>query len=191
MQANRSPNKARGFSILEGLTTLLLVAIAIAAGTPSFNGSLERSRSSADVRTLIASLNLARTMALAHSEVTTLCASASGMDCDGEWSQGTLLFSDRNDNRLLDDGDELLERGVALRAGARLTWRASGGRNNYIRFSRSGAAKEFGTFTYCAASKQAQTGKMIVLNRMGRVRIAKDDNGDGIVENYNGLTPDC
>lgn len=191
MRIGNAPEAARGFSILEGLTTLLLISIAIAAGVPSLSGSMERSRASADARTLISTLNLARTMALAHSEVTTLCASSDGTQCGGSWSDGTLLFSDRNDNRLLDEGDELLERGMALDAGARLSWRASGGRNSYIRFSRSGAAKEFGTFTYCTASSQAQTGKMIILNRMGRVRIAKDSNGDGIVENHNGLQPDC
>jgi len=191
MRCHSAPRTALGFSMLEGLTTLLLVSIAIAIGTPSLSGSLERSRASADIRTLIATLNLARTYALSHSEVTTLCASADGIQCGGDWSDGTLLFSDRNDNRLLDDDDELLERNYALEGGATLSWRASGGRNSYIRFSRSGAAKEFGTFTYCPGSRTAQGGKMLVLNRMGRIRIAQDSDGDGIVENYNGTQPDC
>lgn len=180
-----------GFSALEGLTILLIVSILIATGIPPLNATLDRSRARSDVATLLASLNLARTHAIAKSTITTLCASNDGLSCGSDWSAGTLLFRDTNNNRQLDDKDQLIEVGQALEGGARLSWRASGRRNQYIRFSRHGMAMEFGTFTYCPASRQAQSARMLILNRMGRVRLATDRNGDGLVENHDGATPSC
>ncbi|MFK8021193.1 MAG: GspH/FimT family pseudopilin [Pseudomonadales bacterium] len=180
-----------GFSLLEGLTILLIISILISIGTPSFTATIERSRSASHLHGLVATLNLARIHAITHNGPTVLCASQSGQRCDGDWKHGTLLFSDANNNRRLDNNEQLIERGSALGDDVSLRWQASGGRNKYIRFSRHGTAMEFGRFTYCPKTSSMVPASMLVLNRMGRVRIAKDSDGDGVVEDRNGRRANC
>lgn len=180
-----------GFSLLEGLTTLLIVSLLISFGTPSFSRSIEKTRTNSHVSALVATLNLARLYAITENSTTTLCASATGSQCGGYWEQGRLLFIDKNNNRKLDNDEYIIERGHALSDGVRIQWQASGGRNEYIRFSRHGAAMEFGRFTYCPKSNSEQAASMLILNRMGRVRVARDANGDGIVEDANGRQAHC
>jgi len=181
----------QGFSLLEGLTILLIISVLISIGTPSFTATVERSRSSSHLHGLVATLNLARTHAITHNGATVLCASQSGLRCDGDWKHGTLLFGDANNNRKLDHDEQLIERGSALGDGVSLRWQASGGRNKFIRFSRHGTAMEFGRFTYCPKASSMLPASMLVLNRMGRVRIAKDLDGDGVVEDRNGRRASC
>ncbi len=175
MGISSSPLKRQGgYSMLEGLTILLMISIALAAGTPSLQGMLGRSQASADVRNLISALNLARTHAITQNTVTILCASSDGRQCGGRWNSGTLLFRDENNNRRLDGEDRLIERGPKLDERVRLDWRASAGRNDYIRFSRHGMAMEFGSFTYCAPHLGPSSGYRLVLNRMGRIRVERE-----------------
>ncbi|MFK7731804.1 MAG: GspH/FimT family pseudopilin [Pseudomonadales bacterium] len=174
MLAQTRAQYARGYSMLEGLTILLIVSLVVAVGSPPLNKVVDRSRARSDVMTLIASLSLARTTAITSGVVTTYCASADGLHCGGSWEAGTLLFHDRNDNRQIDDDDKLIERGSKIRGQGRLTWRASGRRNQYIRFSKHGMAKEFGTFTYCLKNKSgSRYARQLVLNRAGRARLTK------------------
>ncbi len=170
---SRAALRARGYSMLEGLTILLIVSLILAIGAPPLKPLVDRSRAKGDVMTLIASLNLARTTAVTSGIVTTYCASTDGVRCGGSWENGTLLFHDRNDNRQIDAEDELIERGQRTRGKGTLTWRASGGRNQYIRFSRHGMAKEFGTFTYCLKDNTSYYSRSLILNRAGRARLEK------------------
>ncbi len=179
MFAHTHVQYARGYSMLEGLTILLIVAVILSIGAPPLNSAIDRSRGSSDVRALIASLNLARTTAITSGLVTTYCASEDGRRCSENWQAGTLLFHDNNDNRVLDEGEKLIERGPKIHGQGRLEWRASGGRNHYIRFSRHGMAKEFGTFTYCSLSTSDNSyRRMLILNRAGRARLSKGDGAD-------------
>lgn len=174
MFAQSRAKHARGYSLLEGLTILLMVSLILAAGTPSLGSAIDRSRARGDVFALIASLNLARTTAVTSGIVTTYCASKDGQQCAGSWEEGTLLFHDRNDNRRLDADDKLIEIGPRTQGRGKLEWRASGGRNHYIRFSRHGMAKEFGTFTYCLRNSDgSHYARKLILNRAGRARIVK------------------
>lgn len=179
MFAQSRASYARGYSMLEGLTILLIVSLILAIGAPPLKPLVDRSRAKGDVLALIASLNLARATAVTSGIVTTYCASADGLRCGGSWENGTILFHDRNDNRQIDGDDELIERGPRIRGQGSLEWRASGGRNQYIRFSRHGMAKEFGTFTYCLKNGSSYYSRLLILNRAGRARLEKGDLSNG------------
>ena len=183
--------KTRGFSVLEGLTVLLIIALLLGAAMPSFESSVGRSNARSDMRNLISALNMARTHAIAKRTITTFCPSSNGRECGGDWAGGTIIFRDSNNNHSLDSDEELLEVRPRITGSAKISWRASARRSNYIRFSPSGAAREFGTFTYCAGGKNRTLDGMLVINRMGRGHLAKDSNGDGIVEKRDGSSPQC
>ncbi len=184
-------NHMRGFSMLEGLTILLIISILLGVAMPSFEESVGRSNARADVRNLISALNMARTHAIAKRTITTFCPSSNGRSCGGDWAGETIIFRDTNNNRVLDDDEQLLEVRPKISTAASIAWKASARRNGYIRFSPSGAAREFGTFTYCAVGENRSLDGMLVINRMGRGHLAKDNDGDGIVEKHDGSNPQC
>lgn len=182
---------ARGFTLLESLISLCIIAILSGLAAPSFQNAIESNRSSAHIQRFIRTLNLARHTAITKKEITTLCPSDDGEQCGGDWHRGTILFRDKNNNRKVDKDERLIEVSEAYPSGITLSWRASAGRNTYIRFSPSGAAREFGTFTYCPRSRDTRYAKMLVLNRQGRVHNARDVDGNGVAEKRNGDEPEC
>ncbi len=182
---------ARGFTLLELMIVLAIVIVISGMAAPSFHHSVESNRASAHIQRFIRTLNLARHTAITSKEITTLCPTTDGESCGGDWHRGTILFRDKNNNRRVDSNERLIEVSEAYPQGITLNWRASAGRNSYIRFSPSGAAREFGTFTYCPRSRNTRYAKMLVLNRQGRVHNARDVNGNGIAEKRNGDEPEC
>lgn len=181
----------RGFTLLELIIVLAIVGIISGIAAPSLQNMLESNRSTAHTQRFIRTLNLARHTAITRKEITTLCPSNNGRKCGGEWHRGTILFRDKNNNRQVDNDERLIEVSEAYSEGITLNWRASAGRNTYIRFSPTGAAREFGTFTYCPRSRDTRYAKMLVLNRQGRVHNAQDVDGNGIREKRNGDEPEC
>lgn len=182
---------AQGFSVLELITVLLIIAISVSTTLPSLTSINENALRRAHLGVLVRALHLTRTTAISSNKTATLCASIDRIHCTGQWHEGTILFRDDNNNLRRDSSEKLYDVGYALESGAKITWRASGGRNHAIRFSPNGAAKEFGTFTYCPRSKENKRAGLLIVNRQGRIHIGRDHNGDGIVEKPDGQRANC
>jgi type IV fimbrial biogenesis protein FimT len=56
---------------------------------------------------------------------------------------------------------------------------------------RGYTAWQNGNFLYCAAGGAATEARMVIVNPQGRLRIARDRNGDGIVEDAAGRPVSC
>lgn len=180
-----------GYSLLEALLALLIASILLALAAPPMGRTLDRSQASKDVSQIYRSIQLARTHAITKKTVTTFCASSNGVSCGGPWREGTLLFRDNNDNRVVDHDDHVIEIGKALSHGTHLFWRASAGRNQYLRFAPTGVTKEFGRFSYCPNSEDISLRSMLILNRMGRIRKPLERNAQGVIEDRDGRQPEC
>jgi type IV fimbrial biogenesis protein FimT len=81
---------ADGLTLIELLTTVVIVAILFAVAVPSFRNASLGSRLSASANDLLASVQLARSEAIKRNVAVTLCASADGVSCAGSggWEQG-------------------------------------------------------------------------------------------------------
>ena len=71
-----------------------------------------------------------------------------------------------------------------------ITWTASG-RKNFVRFSPSGNAREFGRFNLCNKKDKSLAAQTLVVSRMGKLRRYRDRDQDGSVEDRDGRKPDC
>ena len=96
-----------GFTLIEMIVTVAIVAILSSMAAPSFRGMLESNRATAEANELVSGLLLARSEALKRSNNVTLCTSTDQASCAGNgvqnFSEGWIVFQDCNDNQVLDD----------------------------------------------------------------------------------------
>jgi type IV fimbrial biogenesis protein FimT len=111
--------RARGFSLVEMLITMAILAILIAIAFPSFQGSLRTNRVAGTNNELLASLSLVRSEAIRSVRGGGICASTQGTECDGTWSDGWLVWQDADGGvpASFDDDTDVVVRHVNAREG--------------------------------------------------------------------------
>jgi type IV fimbrial biogenesis protein FimT len=156
-----------GFSLVESLVVMAIIAILAAMGVPTFSRMIEQTSLHTSQSDMFASIQLARSTAIMAATRSTICPSSDGQTCGDDWSSGWIVFVDHN----LDDNPstaELLARHERLPAGIQL--RVSQSRRR-IRFQATGtAAGSTATFSLCNASHH---GVGVVLANSGRPRMSK------------------
>lgn len=177
----------RGFTLVELLTILAIVAGLWALAFPSFSQLIERINSTSRINALVGLVRFARQTAVTQQQWVTLCP-ASGDACANsrDWSTGILAFADLNRDGERQPDETVLAYHDALKPGERLTWR-SFRRSNYLQFRAEGYTNwQNGSFLYCPASGDARNGKVLIINIQGRPAAAADLDGDGVVEQASG-----
>ena len=85
-----------GFTLVELIIAIAILAILLAIGLPSFQGSLRNSRVISTTNELIASISLARSEALRNPGGAVLCTTTNGVTCGGDWNNGWMIWIDVN-----------------------------------------------------------------------------------------------
>ncbi|MBP6683305.1 MAG: GspH/FimT family pseudopilin [Halioglobus sp.] len=137
------------------MMALVVLAVLLAVAAPGFYELIKNNRMLSEVYALRATLNGARSEALAQRNFVTLCRSADGATCStGDWNSGFIAFLDENGNGAVDDPNAPLFLSKVkdedeLQVSYRYTVGGSSG--NWVQFdSRGYAAKDSqGTFTVC------------------------------------------
>lgn len=164
--------RATGFTLLEMLVTLMLLAVLTAAAAPSFRGLLQGNLAAAHAEALMTSLTLARSEAIKRNLRIVLCKSADGTTCTtaGDWAQGWLVFVDRDSDAALDAGEDV------LRTQARLPGEFTLNNNNardWYAYRPDGSAASSGglvtgTFRVCPPTGDSSRARRVVTNITGR-----------------------
>ena len=159
----------RGFSLYELLMTLVLAALLVSIGLPSFSSLLARNRQAVEINALFHAFHLARKQSIMRRKVVSLCPSRDGETCldDKDWSTGWIMFenTDRDSPPHVDPGEMVLRahdvsdsvRIIANRKG--FTLRAT--------FKRA----TNGTFVICDTQNRAAA-KGLIVSYTGRPRVA-------------------
>jgi type IV fimbrial biogenesis protein FimT len=77
----RMPSRLRGFSLVELMVTITVMAILLAIAVPSFREVIHRNRVSSASNALLASLAYARTEAITRGQMVSMCPSSDGSAC--------------------------------------------------------------------------------------------------------------
>lgn len=165
--------KNNGFSFLELIICLALFAIITLMAIPGLFSWLDQSRVETSMHQLSTTIQYARFAAISSGETVTLCESADQHSCSGSWSDGYILFIDRNSNHKYESGDEILRVGTGVKDGDKLILRAFPSKH-YLQLKPEGYNKQQnGTFTYCPKSTSKVAALSLIVNRSGRLRFQK------------------
>ena len=161
--------RASGFTLLEFLVSIAVVALLLSIGVPSLVGALERVRLHGAFSALTVSLANARLAAVSRGVAVTVCPSQDGRQCrkDLVWDTGWIVFIDRARNGVPPGADAVLERATPDLSG--ISVRSTAGRH-LLRYQPSGYSPGSNvTLRICRAADQRELGRVVV-NKGGRAR---------------------
>jgi type IV fimbrial biogenesis protein FimT len=159
----------RGFTLVEMMITIALAAILISVAVPSLNQFATNARQTGATNDFVATIHIARSMAITTNARVTICASSGGSACEAvSWDQGWIAFSDANSNQLVDGNDAIVSSGEGIE-GVNIQ---SGEFGQALQYRPNGRiAAGAGHFTICDR-RGADHAKVIVMDLSGRPRLS-------------------
>lgn len=197
-----------GFTLLELLVVIAMVAILTAIAYPSMSDAMARRHLDAGFRDVVSSLKTAKSSAIDDKrfDYVVVCASGSGSACDSnDWGQGWIAFGDANANGDLDADETTFFQQDELGGGSRLSVLNfnSGDELNRVIINRDGftadnlyscgnAGPPAYVFRLCprqTSGNASLSGRAVIYTPSGAVRLSRDTDNDGIqnvgVDNIN------
>jgi type IV fimbrial biogenesis protein FimT len=174
-----------GFSLIELMVVIAIVAVLAAIAVPSFQGMIASSNLTSATNDLIATYARARSDAIRRGKRVTVCMSADSAQCttSGDWSQGWIMFNDDDHSGAsanVDTTDETIT-AISPALTNNLIVKTKGSMP-YVSFSSDGQAKLMngasgaGTLRVCSSSTALTNDtrtRDIVINFVGRINVVK------------------
>ena len=88
----RPPSQA-GFTLMEVIITIAVLAILASIAAPSFRTALQNNRLTGQANEMVTSFQFARSEALKRGVPVAVCGSSDGATCSGTWSQGWVALA--------------------------------------------------------------------------------------------------
>lgn len=156
--------RAAGFTIIELMFVVALIAVLLGIGAPAMTTMVANNRISTVASDLLTDFTFARATAISRSQRVGICASNDQATCNGSsWQQGWMIYVDANSNNAFDVATETIVRvHDALPSG--LTVTATPPALDVI-FRPSGPADAARSFLVC---KTGFIGRTIAINATGR-----------------------
>ena len=163
-----------GLSLLELISSVSILSATLAVGVPAFNSIISQMNLNSDAAVIRHALSMAKNAALTRNVRVSICRWDGNNSCAGKalngdqiWSDGILLFTDRDNDREIDSESEIL--GIyPFSKRTQIKWN----QGDCVAFWPDGSAAGYnGTFDLQAATFNRQ----LVLSRVGRVRSSSKD----------------
>jgi type IV fimbrial biogenesis protein FimT len=182
--APAAPSQQRGLTILEVMIAVAILGVILAIGIPSYAHISISNRLTSDTNALVAGLQFARSEAITRGEAVTVCVANAGLDAcsgGGDWTSGwVILDAAANPIRVHPPLTENLAAEVNVQNGV-----------GAVVFNRNGFSTNSRTIRLCGPRGDTRRIRGVVVSPDGRVRLAADLNGNGVVEDQDGNDLGC
>lgn len=180
--------RQQGFTIIELMITVALVAIIAGLGIPSFRDVIAKNRIISSINEFHQGVRLARAEAVKRSDDVVFCASSNQTSCTGGWGSGWLIYQDADGDSVV-DSNEIIRVGEPVYSGYTLSYSGTG---TSLTFTGRGLlSTSGGTFKLCGSDKDAKRARGIILLTTGATRRSLDTDGSGIQEDDGGDDFSC
>lgn len=169
-----SLRRSKGFTLVELMVTIAVLAVLVAIAFPSFRGVMRNNQVASANNEVLGLFSLARSEGLRNNRGAGVCASTSGSACDGSWGDGLMAYSDLDGDGSFGGGDTVL-RFVQIRPALTVTSAASAS-SGFIFDSRGrsrATANQSITITP-SACKTGEPRRTLTVNLSGQVRVLQD-----------------
>jgi type IV fimbrial biogenesis protein FimT len=104
-----------GFTLIELMIAIALVGILLATAVPALDDFTNDARQTGAINDFISSIHIARNTAITTNSRVTMCASASGTNCElASWDSGWIVFGDLNSNGSVDASETIVSASAAV-----------------------------------------------------------------------------
>jgi len=170
--SNATRNRQAGFNLLELMITIMIAAIVLGIGVPSFTAFIDNNRMAAASNDLVTAIHTARTEAVKRRAPATLCASgnwdAAAPACDFG-ADGWIVFADLDGDATVDAGETVVFRRAPFED-IQLTFDA--GSTAYVQFGGNGFPR--------TAAVGVPIANFQLCDRRGDVSVGSDADGNQI-----------
>jgi type IV fimbrial biogenesis protein FimT len=163
-----------GFSLVELMIVIAIVAILLVIALPSFRDTFNRNRITTESNDLVTAFTLARSEAITRTVPVSVCPSSTGTSCIGtgaaaDWGRGWIVFVDQGVAGTVDGSDSVIRLwpAIATAQGDAVT---PGTATVFIQFLPDGSTKLATTpliFTFTPTSCYAKA-RQVIVSQFGR-----------------------
>lgn len=189
LQAQRSNrfflnNNSHGFSLIEALVVIALLAIFVVFAIPMFGDLTQNNRMRAQISNLVGQFAQARTEAMRRGFRITMCPGAESGCSGNKWENGFIAFVDTDADGVWDNSEEIILVGAALTGNNTMR---SDQFSTFISFRYDGASTAVdgsanpGSFVVCDSRGFGEHARALNILATGRIKIfASNESGSGV-----------
>lgn len=161
--------RARGFTLIEMMVVLALMAIILGLGIPSFRNLIEKIAVESEAKMIVEGLRTARLTAIEEKTNVVLCASDNGTSCVNAWDSGFIVYRDSDNSGTLNGTEEVL---FSHRFKDSVLVKTGSGQNQSFFFNNNGwSPGSADSLLVCAEASTNRNAYAVIINRAGRLRI--------------------
>ncbi|ONF44734.1 hypothetical protein BTO32_04610 [Marinobacter lutaoensis] len=178
-----------GLTLVELIISLVIVSILVFSAVPSFSTLINDSRATAEANDLLGFFVLARQQSILSGRIVTVCPVSANLKCGRNWNDPLYAFFDPENRRQITDTRDIIRILSPPDSGRRF---ASSLSRSYFQYRADGMIySDLGNITWCPDNSDSRRSAHLVISRGGRVRLARDTDGDGIPNRADGHNVRC